>query len=258
MDRHAELGYHTTKRYAALNHAAGSRVYATAASHRLKETMEMAAKRITGKQRDAESTVYFDPASPIGRLKGNLPHWRQDGVTYFVTFRLNDSIPQTKLRQWLTERKQWLDNHAPPHDVATQREFNERFTQRFLQWLDAGHGECILRRSDVRELITDTLRHFDGQRYRLADWVIMPNHVHVLVSPLGDRKLSSILHSWKSFTAQTINRLLSRQKPVWQKESFDHIVRSAESFERIARYIQNNPKLLQPETFSLHKATKFP
>ena len=218
----------------------------------------MAANRIPRTPRDAEPRVFFDPGSPVGRLKGNLPHWRQDGVTYFVTFRLDDSIPQAKLRHWLTERKQWLDHHAAPHDIATQREFNRLFTQRFLRWLDAGYGECILSRPDVRELIVDTLRHFDGQRYRLADWVIMPNHVHVLLSPLGDRTLSGILHSWKSFTAQAINRLLGRQGPVWQKESFDHIVRNPESFERIARYIQDNPKSLQPDTFSLHKATRFP
>ena len=212
---------------------------------------------IPGRHRNAEPRGYFDPGNPVGRLKGNLPHWRQDGVMYFVTFRLGDSIPQAKLRQWLAERKKWLDNHPAPHDIATQREFNHLFTHRFLRWLDAGHGECILSRPDVRQLVIDTLRHFDGQRYRLADWVIMPSHVHVLVSPSGDRTLSGILHSWKSFTAQSINRLLGRQETVWQKESFDHIVRSPESFERIACYIQNNPKSLQPGTFFLHKATKF-
>jgi len=227
------------------------------ASDRVGQTCD-AARRIYDTRPEAVSRLYFDPHSPVGKLKGNLPHWRQDGVTYFVTFRLADSIPQAKLREWLTEREQWLKCHPLPHDSAAQREFDQLFTQRFLKWLDAGYGECILASPDVRGLVADALRHFDGQRYRLADWVIMPNHVHMLVSLMGGRKLSSILHSLKSFTANSINRLLGRQGTVWQKESFDHIVRSAESFARIAHYIHDNPRLLRPETFSLDAATTFP
>ena len=130
--------------------------------------------------------VFFDVHSPVGRLKGNLPHWRQGGVTYFVTFRLADSIPQAKLRQWVTERNQWLGLHPAPHDADAQREFDQLFTQRFLKWLDAGYGECILARSDIRELVSGALQHFDARRYRLSDWVIMPNHVHMLISPFDD------------------------------------------------------------------------
>jgi len=201
--------------------------------------------------------AYFDPGSPVGKLKGNLPHWRQDGVTYFVTFRLADSIPRAKLRKWLAERDEWLESHSQPLDAAAQREFSRLFTQRFLKWLDAGYGECVLARPDIRRLVTEALQHFDGERYRLADWVIMPNHVHMLLSPVGDRKLSSILHSLKSFTAHSINRLLGRRGVVWQKESFDHIVRSPESFMRIAHYIQSNPGELQPGTFALNAETAF-
>jgi len=233
----------------------------------LKETAEMAndgEKITTGAsgctsttQPAAASIAYFDPHCSVGKLKGNLPHWRQDGVTYFVTFRLADSIPQGKLRQWLVERDQWLESHPRPLDTAAEREFSRLFTQRFLKWLDAGYGKCILVRSDVRALVANALQHFDGQRYRLADWVIMPNHVHMLVSPTGDRRLSSILHSLKSFSAHSINRLLGRRGAVWQKESFDRIVRSAESFVRIACYIQGNPRSLQPGTFSLNAQTEF-
>jgi len=201
---------------------------------------------------NAESIGYFDPGVAVGRLKGgNLPHWRQDGVMYFVTFRLDDSIPQTRIHLWITERDEWLARHTPPYDNAEQEEFNEMFTQRFMRWLDAGYGECILREPYVRAVVADTLRHFDGIRYRLGDWVIMPNHVHVLISPLGDWKLSKIVHSWKSFTALTINRILKRTGSVWQKESFDHIVRSPESHKRIVCYIRNNPKSLRSGSFSV-------
>ena len=206
---------------------------------------------------DTVFEVYFDPHSPVGMLKGNLPHWRQDGATYFVTFRLVDSVPQEKLRRWRTERKRWLELHPAPHDADAQREFNRLFTQRFLKWLDAGYGECVLARPDVRELVADALRHFDGQRYRLGDWVIMPNHVHMLISPIDDRKLSIILQGLKSFTGHGINRLLNRQGSIWQKESFDHIVRDGESFVRFAHYIQDNARSLRPRMFSLHAKTTF-
>ncbi|MBC8372746.1 MAG: transposase [Planctomycetes bacterium] len=227
------------------------------ASDRDKETADTGAGCTNDQPPEAASRVYFDPLSPVGRLKGNLPHWRQDGATYFVTFRLADSIPQAKLRQWITERKQWLELHPAPHDTDLQREFNQLFTQRFLKWLDAGYGECILAGPDVRGLVADALRHFDGQRYRLADWVIMPNHVHMLVSPIGDRKLSSVLQSLKSFTAHGINRLLGRRGTIWQKESFDHIVRSVESFLWIARYIQDNPRSLGSATYTLNAESTF-
>ena len=79
---------------------------------------------------------YFDAEAPIANMGGNLPHWRQDGVTYFVTFRLGDSMPQEKMTQWCQERAEWLMNHPEPHDDATRREYYELFPERFQNWLD--------------------------------------------------------------------------------------------------------------------------
>jgi hypothetical protein len=75
--------------------------------------------------------------------------------------------------------------------------------------------------------------------------------VHVLVTPLGEHELSDILHSWKSFTAKQINRALGRQGTFWQKESFDHIVRSPEALERFRVYFQDNPCNLADGTYEL-------
>ena len=90
--------------------------------------------------------------------------------------------------------------------------------------------------------VEDTLRHYDNDRYRLDEFVVMPNHVHAIVAPLGEYLLSPILHAWKSFTAHKINKVLGRRGAFWQKESFDHIVRSAASLEKFRQYIRDNPK----------------
>src|SRR5690349_1203979 len=84
--------------------------------------------------------VYFDPTLPISDLSGNLPHWRQDNTTYFVTFRTVDSLPQEKLDLWLLDRQEWLKNNPEPHTAEQKQEFYERFPRQFQQWLDQGYG----------------------------------------------------------------------------------------------------------------------
>ncbi|MEX2044998.1 MAG: DEAD/DEAH box helicase family protein, partial [Opitutus sp.] len=147
---------------------------------------------------------YFDPNATVADLTGNLPHWRQEGVTYFVTFRLADSLPQEKLQQWREEMAAWLREHPEPHDEATRTEFYERFPARLQRWLDAGYGSCVLQIPEVHSLVEQAIRHFEGQRYALDEFVVAPNHVHALVTPAAGHELSDILHSWKSYTAHEI------------------------------------------------------
>jgi REP element-mobilizing transposase RayT len=102
-------------------------------------------------------------------------------------------------------------------------------------------GKCWLRRSEVSAVVEEALRFFDGQRYVLGHYVIMPNHVHVVVRPVEGHLLKDILHSWKSFTSHKLNELLGRQGKLWQEESFDCIVRTGAQLDKIAFYIQENP-----------------
>jgi REP element-mobilizing transposase RayT len=187
----------------------------------------------------------FDAAEPIANLSGNLPHWRQDGTTYFVTFRTADSLPKQKLREWEAERAEWLFSHPEPHSAADRKEYFERFPQRLEHWLDQGYGACVLARPELKKTVETALLHFDGNRYVLGEFVVMPNHVHALVAPLDGRELSEIVHSWKSYTANAINRRLGTAGSFWQKESFDHIVRSPDSLEKFAQYIRDNPKQVE-------------
>jgi type I site-specific restriction endonuclease/REP element-mobilizing transposase RayT len=195
---------------------------------------------------------YFDPFEPVAHLQGNLPHWRQEGVTYFVTFRLADSIPRDKLELWQRERDDWLHRHPPPHTKGQREEYYRLFVDRFHRWLDAGYGKCVLAQPAVRKIVADALRFFEKDRYLLREWVVMPNHLHAVVTLLPGYELSSVTHSWKSYTAKVINKKLGTTGTVWQKESFDHIVRGPDELDRIEWYIHNNPGSLPPDRFTLH------
>jgi REP-associated tyrosine transposase len=180
--------------------------------------------------------------------RSHLPHWRQQSVTGFVTFRLADSVPKDKLDQWMDERDCWLKAHglATPDSVealpdSRRHEYHRRFTVRFHEWLDAGHGACVLRRAECARVVADSLRYFDEKRHALEAFAVMPNHVHVLVTPHEGVNLTELLHSWKSYTAHEINKLLVRRGTLWQKESYDHLVRSEEQFHHYRRYIRDNP-----------------
>ena len=186
--------------------------------------------------------IEFDPTQPVGILRGtSLPHWRQDGVTYFVTWRTADSLPRERVQAWMEERDSWLQAHPEPWDHATEQEYYRLFPDRWEKWLDESHGECLLARPDLRKIVEDVLTHDDGKNYRLHEFIVMPNHVHVLVTPLGEHILSQALQEWKSVSAHRINHTLGRSGAFWQKESFDHIVRDAEAAERFAGYIRRNP-----------------
>jgi mutator protein MutT len=205
------------------------------------------------KRRDAAST-FFNPYAPIHITKSNLPHWHQEGASYFVTFRLVDSMPQEKLRGWIESRDEWLCSHPEPVSEEDWAEYYEKFSARFHDWLDQGSGSCILAIPECRSIVENALAHFDGERYDLGERVVAANHAHVLVTARPGHDLSEILHSWKSFTAKELAKVEAasrRLQPwwdkqskgdhsVWQKESFDHLVRSPESLYRFECYIRDH------------------
>lgn len=102
-------------------------------------------------------------------------------------------------------------------------------------------GSCVLADREISALVQGALLHFEGERYRLSAWCVMPNHVHVVVAPTGGHGLSGVLHSWKSFTANQINRRLGLRGVLWERESLDHLIRSERDLERFVRYVEQNP-----------------
>ncbi|HZA38608.1 MAG TPA: carbamoyl-phosphate synthase large subunit, partial [Candidatus Baltobacteraceae bacterium] len=184
----------------------------------------------------------FDEQRAVKITKRHLPHWEQPGATYFVTFRLADAIASDVLAEWREECALWLKHHPQPWDWKTAREYMRKFEEEREQWLDQGHGSCLLRDSRSQEIIANALSHFDRDRYIIDAFVVMPNHVHILLKPLGANSLGVILHSWKSFTSNEINRLTKRSGPLWMTETFDTIVRDSEHLTFCRNYIEQNPE----------------
>ena len=185
---------------------------------------------------------FFSRFAATEHTRANLPHWEQQGVTCFATFRLADALPQEKIAEWAGAQANWLASHPRPWTDAEAEEYARDFGEKFEQALDAGWGACLLATEENRMIVEDAFRHFDGERYDLYAYVVMPNHVHVLFSPRGAFAIHDILHAWKSFTGHAINRRMNRTGAVWQKESWDRLIRNDEHFRRTLAYIkQNNP-----------------
>ncbi|MGI8431047.1 MAG: class I tRNA ligase family protein, partial [Chthoniobacterales bacterium] len=184
----------------------------------------------------------LDDFSEVEITRRRLPHWQQEDATYFVTFRLADAIPADKLVGLEEERERWLSAHPEPWSAPDKRDYYERFSVPIERWLDAGYGSCLLREPGAARVVADALKHFANERYELGAWVVMPNHVHALVTPKPGHDLSGILHSWKRFSAREINRVRGKEGQLWQHESYDHIVRDEASLDRITQYIEGNPE----------------
>jgi REP element-mobilizing transposase RayT len=164
------------------------------------------------------------------RSRGYLPHFEHPGAIQAITFRLADSLPRSILDQWAAELAL-----LPSERRQTERE------KRIAAWLDRGAGECHLRDPRVADRVQKALLHFDGERYRLIAWCLMPNHVHVMIETMSGHPLAEVLHSWKSFTAKEANRLLERTGAFWQTEYHDRFIRDDAHFAKTKRYIEENP-----------------
>ncbi len=178
-------------------------------------------------------------------FRGRLPHLKREGASYFVTFRLADSLPAGEIARLKHERAVLTEQARSGKRPLTWHE-----EQQLLAWycdkveeqLDAGFGACWLRKPEIAAVVATALTFFHGKRYDLRAWVVMPNHVHAVVWPHPGEVLSEILHSWKSFTGKAANRLLNRQGgSFWQKESFDHWIRDDEERGRMVAYVEYNP-----------------
>lgn len=157
--------------------------------------------------------------------RGYIPHRDEPGLTQFVTFRLADSFPEELREEW---------------GQLLQIEDDRERRAQLEAWLDLGHGVCHLWDARIAEIVAEALRHFDGARYRLIAWVVMPNHVHVLFE-VAATPMAKIVQGWKRHTACEANQLLGQNGAFWQPDYWDTYMRDDEHQQRTVRYIRNNP-----------------
>jgi putative transposase len=196
----------------------------------------------------------FDPKADVDRTVRCLPHWFQPGVAVFLTFRTADSMPWHVIDRWQKEQEHWLLQRGLAASTAidsrqlmnlpqaVQTEFRRLRDRLWHRSLDDCHGACVLRRPELARIVGDALLYFNGERYDLDSFIVMPNHVHVLVQFRPLVTLSTQTESWLRYTARRINERLGRRGAFWQSEPFDHLVRSGDQFEYLQRYIAGNPQ----------------
>jgi len=185
----------------------------------------------------------------------HLPHWRQHGATYFVTFRLADSLPQSKLRELELIKRVWAQKHgiagadyqSALRDHRIPRAHWQALTRTVVAkvegWLDEGMGKCWMNRAEVSRIVEESFHHVDDDQCELGCYVLMPNHVHAIIRPLHSETLplEKVLQSRKRRTSREINARLGRSGPLWQEESFDRIIRDEEHLYRCIQYVGRNP-----------------
>ena len=201
----------------------------------------------------------FDPEGELLIYQHCRPHWSQAGAVAFITFRTQDSIPREVARRWDREKLEWLrirgqDDRThwslvlPTLPEQDRADFHRNFNRCREQFLDGCHGRCLLRQPGLAKVVADSLLHFDGQRYRMGDFVVMPNHVHLLAVFPSATAMKDQCDSWLHYTARQIQQALGEKGKFWQPEPFDHLVRSPEQYELLRQYIAENPRKarLQP------------
>ena len=187
---------------------------------------------------EIEGNYNFKPRDEVSKQgwysRGYLPHFDGGETTQFITARLFDSVPQELLAKWREQLKEErITDGSFDADAA--------FRQRVEMYLDQGYGSCFLRDERVAETVQNALLFHDGTKYKLQSWMIMPNHIHFLLTPNEGFTLEEIVHSIKSFTANQANKILGRKGIFWQHEPFDRYIRNRQHFVNVIKYIENNP-----------------
>ena len=157
--------------------------------------------------------------------RGCLPHFDKPGTVQMVTFRLADAMPASRRQEW-----EALFAIEDEREQRTQLE----------DYLDRGYGSCVLRDLRAASAVEAVLLHSDGRHYRLAAWVVMPNHAHVLFE-MWDLPMGDLLKAWKGASSHAINKLLGRRGTLWQREYWDRFMRDEEHFRKAQHYIEWNP-----------------
>lgn len=170
--------------------------------------------------------------------RGYFPHRDQAGLFQSITYRLADSLPKHVIDQIAAEVRELPDDQQRAARL-----------KRLESWLDSGFGSCILKQPDIAKRVVDTRKRFHAERYDLIAWVVMPNHVHVLIRQYERAALGRIVQSWKTYTGKVIAHELRRagarrsdeDGPVWMRDYWDRFIRNDDHLQMAIGYIHANP-----------------
>lgn len=199
--------------------------------------------------------------SPSSPIYGNIPHYDIEGAYQTITYRLGDSLPVEVLKEFGETGGTGGSPVDSPHYIKTpeEKKSEDQRRHKIEKYLDAGHGACVLQRPEIAKIVIDNWHFFDSQRYDLIAYVVMPNHVHVLIKTYKEWMLRDVVHGWKSFTGKEIKKeLLKTGEPpvppaispavppslaqsVWQSNYWDRFIRNEQHFYNTVQYIHNNP-----------------
>jgi putative transposase len=177
-----------------------------------------------------------------------LPHFHQDGATYFVTTRLAGSLPKEVIFKLAHENEEVisqirLSDKSDYQKLELIDEQQRRYFGKFDKYLDSVvDGNHWLKQPEIAKVIMDAIHFRDGKQYELICYTVMSNHIHIVFTVLNENiNLYTILQRLKQFTATESNKLLNRRGAFWQEESYDRIVRDGKELKRIIMYVLNNP-----------------
>lgn len=179
---------------------------------------------------------------PIRRYERNLPHWRQDGATYFVTFHLDDALPANKQRERQSIREDWERKHPPPRTEQSWIQYATSVFEFTEKMLDAGFGRCWFQQSNYAAELERSLLHYHQKRYELGCFVVMVNHCHLTMRPFDNIELEDEIGAIKRTVARYVNQHESLSGALWHQECYDRIIRDEEHLYRVVQYIGGNPR----------------
>lgn len=183
--------------------------------------------------------------------KRKLPHIYPIGASFFVTFRLANSVPDEVLADLKTQKEKqatFIQNQSNPDTENSLYDLEKRFFAFYDAMLDKySNPNDFLRNDKVAQIVASKFIEFDGVFYDLVAYCIMSNHVHILIdtanyiSLLPHHTFAKTMQYIKGGSARLCNQLLGRQGDFWAEESYDHYVRNLTEKDNIIKYILNNP-----------------
>ncbi len=180
----------------------------------------------------------------------DLPHINAYDRYQYITYRLADSLPYEIIETMRLALLEYYENDR-----------KKELTNRINNYIDNGYGSSILAHPLIGNMILKNWQHFSGKLYDLIEWVIMPNHVHLIIKEYKESDINVIIDKWKSYSSKQIIKLsesitnnvdfyiykkeslnnLIKSKKIWQRNYWDHYIRSDEELYNTIDYIYQNP-----------------